>query len=261
MIIFNERKYIEDKILKEYKKPEKMGMKRLIRYLASYYFDEYAPKGAKEYSQKILDEMNAFNFYKFEYREFEYINYIKTICQKYRNGNLSPKLIENTEINITKKEIEIVQKARTEKEQKVLFTFYVLAKVINSPTGWVNRSISDIFRYANVSGTNKEKHEIIHALYVQGLLELSNSLKVYGYKVELQDDISDVAISITVFDKFGNQYLDKYKDGWKMCENCGKMIKIKAPNQKYCKKCGEVIQRDKIIAWKKENSGKSSEPA
>lgn len=259
MILFNEREYVAN-IIETRDKPKRMGIKRLIRYLALYYYEDYKDKSIREYTDRIKQEMKLMHLYIWEYREFEYANYIKSICTKYKRGVLSPKMIECNEIAITEKEIEIIKSAQTEKEQKVLFTLYALAKVIPTPTGWVNRSISDIFQYANVNGTKKDKHNIIHSLYQQGLIELSNSLRIYGYKVDLQDD-DRIAMTLTNFKNIGNQYLSQYKDGWKMCQECGRMIKIKAPNQKYCKKCSEIIQKQQIKDWKLENSGKVSDAA
>ena len=42
------------------------------------------------------------------------------------------------------------------------------------------------------------------------------------------------------------------KDGYKLCEVCGKLIKIKGANSKYCEKCaGEIESKNNIKRIKK----------
>ena len=125
-----------------------------------------------------------------------------------------------------------------------MFTMYVLAKINLVPSGWVNYNLKEVFECADLKMTKQKCHRFIHDLYKQGLIQLNEYPDRRGYKVELQNDVDDIAITISSFDHIGRQYLNKYKDGWMMCKRCGKMIKIKAPNQKYCKKCGEYIKAE-----------------
>lgn len=236
MIQFDEVKMVSE-FISIHKKPDHMGIKRLIRYLCSYYYNEYESKDLIEYVDKIKSEMRLFKLSIIEYREFQFSRYINQMCQKMRNGKLSHNLIHCEYIDITEPEIEIIKKGRSEKHQKVLFTLYALAKVIPNPTGWVNRTLTDIFSLANVSMTNKEKRFLINDLYKDGLIELSNSLKLQGYKVQLRS--GDIAIHITDMEHFGRQYLHNCKPGWRMCEICKKMVRMNAPNQKYCKSCAK----------------------
>ena len=262
MVQFNEVKFVQD-FLQTRKKPERMGIKRLIRYLCSYYFDEYEKCSLNEFVDRIKDEMKLFNLSIIEYREFKYAKYIKKLCKKMLDGKLSHRLICCEYIDITEPEIEIIKRGQTEKHQKVLFTLFALAKVIPNPTGWVNYCLTDIFKLANVSMKNRDKRYLINDLYVAGLLELSNSLKLQGYKVQLRD--GETAVHITKMEHFGRQYLHHFKKGWIMCGCCGKMVRISAPNQKYCKNCAPkqklISNNNARIKRKMMNSGKSLQPS
>jgi len=244
MIIFNEHEYVSN-IVATHEKPPKMGIKRLIRYLIMFRIDENRDSRPCDFAKSIMEELDEFHFNPLVYRRFEYAGYIKSLCRKYLKGELSANMLNCEKIDITRKEIDIVKSANTEKEQRVLFTLFALSKVVTKQSGWVNYSMNDIFAYANVNCSKKEKHEIINSLYSQGLIELSNSLKVYGYKVELQDDIDDVAITITEFEDFGKQYVDSFVDGWMMCKRCRRLIRRRNNRQMYCKKCANEINAER----------------
>ena len=61
-------------------------------------------------------------------------------------------------------------------------------------------------------------------------------------EIERGDSID---FTIYEFENLGNTFLNKYKEGYKMCEVCGKLIKIKGANQKYCDKCSPVMKKEK----------------
>lgn len=248
-IVFNERNQVEE-ILKNKIKTPSLRVTWLIVLLAKYYYENYKEdKTIKNYYSKIKETLSEIKMENWEYKEYEYIDRIKNICKRMKNGDIENKLKEINEISITKDEMTIIQKGNNEKEQKVLFTMFVLAKSLLKPSGWINYPRKDIFIKADVRMTNKEKSMLIHSLYKNGLIELNPVVDKDGYKVNLSDDQNNnIEFTITKFDHIGNQYLQKYKQGWKMCENCGRMIKIKSNEgrpQKYCKKCGEEINRKK----------------
>lgn len=239
MIIFDEYSYVRD-IIKTHIKPPQMGIRKLINYIAMYYYDDYGDGCLlSSYASKIIDELNRFDLPLYVYQEYLFIDYIKRICKKYQVGKLNHTLRNSDPIIITKKEIEVIKTAPTEKMQKVLFTFYVIAKKINS-TGWVNYSLKDVFEYADVRLKQDERHYMIYELKELGLLQVNHIINKTGYKVEFYPD-SEAEFEIYTFEHCGNQFLSKYKKGWKMCNICGKLIKIKAPNQKYCKVCAKIV--------------------
>ena len=260
MINPKEKEWIAE-ILTTHEKPKKMTLYQLARYIAMFHYDEWHELKIGQYVENVINTMREFGFSSIEFQEWRFNDYIKRFCKKMINGKIRHELLNVDSVSLTKKEIDVIRSAKIEKQQMLMFTFFVLAKINLVPSGWVNYDLKDVFECADLKMTKKQRHMFIHDLYTQELIRLNEYPDKRGYQVELQDDIDDIAITVTSFQHLGRQYLDKYKDGWMMCKRCNKMIKIKAPNQKYCKKCAGLIQKDRIAQWKLENSGKSLQTA
>ena len=242
MIIFDEQKYISDMIAN--KKVDKMGIKKLIGYIARYYYNMHKEYSKKQLVDAVKQQLKSFQLPANYYMEYKYDNYIKTLCGKIIKGKVPNTLKVTKEIILTKPEIEIIKSAPSEKAAKLLFTFYILAKNRDEPNGWVNYKISDVFEYADVSASRQEKYEILGSLYHLGLIELNRMMGKSGYKVKLED--GDPEIAITNFRHFGRQYIALFKDGWTMCRECEKLIKTKSHIGRplmYCRRCAEEIKR------------------
>lgn len=265
MIIFNEYHYFLD--ILEKNDASKIGIKRLITDLAKYYYDECKHLSSKEYCEKVLQRMDQFNLPAKRYIEYNFANYALAQCSKMKSGKISHDFYVTSKIIITNPEMEIIHRASTEREQKLLFTLYVLSKNRDDPNGWVNYSLKDIFEYANISITNAEKYELLRKLYSDGFIDINHKVGKNGFKVMLVD--GDPEIIIDQFHDFGRQYIISYKEGWTMCRNCGSLLKIKTKTGRplqYCKSCASEI---KNIQSKKsvyrirnniENVGKNSSP-
>lgn len=239
MIIFDEYNFVKE-IIESHEKPPTMGIRKLINYIAMYYYDDYGDGCLlSKYANKIMSTLNEFDFPLYIYQEYLFVDYIKRVCKKYQDGKLSHILRDNSPVVITTDEFETIKKAPTEKHQKVLFTLYVIAKKVGI-NGWVNYPLKDIFEYADVRVRQDERHKIIYELKELGLIQINHIIDKTGYKVNICEDSAE-EISIYSFEHCGNQYLSKCKPGWRMCEICGKMIKIKAPNHKYCKNCAKIV--------------------
>lgn len=255
MITFNEKKRIEN-IINTRDKKTITNKYSLIKALIKYYYPQFKNKTWKEYQSFIISELDEFQFDAAEYDEWKYADYIKKKCKDALSGDFNTYLRELDRIEITEGELDIISKAKNDKQKKLLFTLYVLAKLYPYGSGWVNYRDSEIFNLANVHLGTEDRDYLIHDLYSSGLLQLNHIIGESGFKVELVKD-SPVACVVTREDHFGNQYLLYEKNHeWIMCERCGRLVKKRSPNQKYCKKCAEIIQKDKISNWKLENSGK-----
>lgn len=242
MIIFNEYHYFLD--ILERNDASKIGIKRLITYLAKYYYDECKHLSGREYRDKVLKRMKDFHLPVERYTEYNFANYTLAQCSKMKSGKISHNFHVINEIIITKPEMEIIRKASSERAQKLLFTLYVLSKNRENPTGWVNYCLKDIFEYANISITNNEKYALLRELYSDGLIKINHKIGKSGYKVTLVD--GDPEIVIDQFHDFGRQYIVSYKDDWTMCRNCGSLLKIKAKTGRplqYCKKCADEVRK------------------
>ena len=257
MIVFDEYAYIEN-ILME-KKADKIGVKRLIMLTAKYYYHDEPDITTRRLNQKVMQTMAGLGLSPAVYQEYKYANFIKSTCSKIVNGKMPGELKIIKSIALTKPEIELVQSAPSEKARKLLFTLYVLAKNKVKPTGWVNYRIQDIFSYANLNVSRKERYELLGILYHAGLMELNKVIGKSGYKVELLD--GEPEIEITDMKDFGKQYIAAYKEGWGLCRNCGKLIRIKSKTGRplqYCKACAFSIKNEqsKKSVYKLRESGK-----
>ena len=257
--VFNEVELIRHVIeTKEY--PDGIGLKRFINMVLGY-IDKYGDidKDVDNYVRYTIELLNSIDTLSYPYyQEYKYAGYIKKQAKDLLKGKIKVDLKQIDKINITESEIALIKTAKTENERKLLFTLYVLAKTNTDVTGWVNFPDKIIFEYANLRLTNKQKAECIHSLYEQGLIQINMIIDKHGYKVQLCDD-SNVAMTINMFEDFGKQYLDKYKDGWKMCERCHKMIKVKGNRQKYCNKCAIEIHGEQKKASNRRKYSENSD--
>ena len=253
MIIVNEKRYVED-IMHTNKKPDKVGVRKLLTYIAKYYYSEWKDLSVAQYARNVLQRVKDFRLNPAYYQEYQYSNYVKNLCNKIVKGKINPQLRDIKSVIISKPEINLIQSTPDEREQKVLFTLYVLAKITNNGNGWVNYSTSDIFQMANVTMKKWDREYMIGNMGREGLLSYSKSTKNSAIKVELMD--GDPEIEITEFEKIGNQYIATCKPGWIMCRRCGKVTKKRSNNQKYCKRCSAEIEKEKQVVYNQKSYAK-----
>lgn len=235
MIIANEKKYVED-ILRDGQKPSNMSVKSLIRYVARYYYEKFRDKDLNSYIRYVLDVVEMMHMSLLEYQEYRFADYTRQYCKRLRNGDFPHELREVFEIALTEDELKIINKAVYRKERKVLFALYALAKIYSPTLGWVNCSETDIFKCANVHATYKEKLQILHALYNDGLIEINHMIDKSGYHVKLMPD-SPIAYTTQELKDFGKQYLLLSNKDLKICPVCGKLYKDVDGSLGKCKRC------------------------
>lgn len=235
MIIADEKKYVED-ILRDGNKPSNMSVKNLIRYIARYYYEKFRDRDLNSYIRYVLDVVGMMHMSLLEYQEYRFADYARQYCKRLRDGTFPHELREVSEIFLTEGELKIINEAVYRKERKVLFTLYSLAKIYSPTLGWINCSESDIFRYANVHATYKEKLQILHALYNAGLIEINHMIDKSGYHVTFVPD-SPIAFTTKELKDFGKQYLLLTNKDLRICPVCGKIYRDSENKLGKCKKC------------------------
>lgn len=253
MIIIKEKDYVED-VLRTLNLSQSMPMKKFIIMLCQYYYPEHNNNQA-ELLRFIEGKLNELHLPDYRYNECDYESYIKGVIRKIYHGDINREIRNPSSISITVPELELIQKAKTDREQKVLTALYVLAKLAYEPTGWVGYKRSDIFNLANVRVTRRERNRIIYELQKQKLITLNSRVDNTSVKVMLKN--GDVAFYVTDFDHIGNTYIEKYKEGWQMCKNCGKLIRMKkgaGRPKKYCKDCASLVDNQKRTQRRKLNA-------
>lgn len=156
-------------------------------------------------------------------------------------------------VNITKSELEYIEKIKTIKHKKLAFTYLVYAKILNqinpNNKNWVNSKYrNEIFKDAYVTDTGKDQLITIHRMVVENILTLAKSITNNSISVDNYINENDEVVWIVNdFRELGLQYLNyigENKDLTK-CEECGQIVKIKVNNQKYCKKCAKKMKKER----------------
>lgn len=239
MIIFNQREYIQN-MLMSHSKPSNLSIRGLITYLCKYFYEDCKDLSVAQYANYIKNTLRSFKFDVGEYEEYRYISTINNTVAKMLNGKMPHTLTDNKSISITKNEWVKICDCKDERHIKLLFTLYALAKTYSPVTGWVNYGESDIFKLANVSLSTTEKIVMLRDLYKEGKIQINHKIDHSGYMVYPDEDDQDIEMEITRFDNFGNQCLAHYKKGYMTCETCGRLVRRKTNNQKYCKRCAKA---------------------
>lgn len=242
-MILNEKEFLEKLIRHEISFEDyKISRIKLIEYLLIYYNNDIVQ--VKQELINILGET------------FPVEKYMTRIKELSKLATRELKQIEY--IPIYQSEIDIVQSLDNEKLQCLLVTAYAIARALNNK-GWLNiynkSNLKDWFKLANVRANTVDKNLLVGELIDLGYCNDSKMSDNINIQVNLCDN-GDEVLKIYEFKNIGNQYLHKYKKGWKMCQQCGKMYKTKEKDysSKYCKKCAyevKLLQNNKYYTVKK----------
>lgn len=263
-LIMNEKAYIE-KILESHEKDIDISMSQLIYLLVKYFYikeelhnkdDEEVDNYKKNIETLYVDvdlELQKFNFD--NYYSFKYKKQIIDACRVVLRYDL--KLKECDSIPLLSDELEKIKMCENDRERKLLFTFYIYAR-FKDKNGKIDEDVikKDIFKMANINSTKLEMNRIIKSLREKGFI--SQNFINDNINIWVKFGSGEEVMSIKSLDNLGNQiiaYLNKDK---KMCECCGKIIKIKSKKDfstKYCKACAIEVDRQKARERMKELRG------
>ena len=254
MYILNEKEYIRN-IIASGVKPDNISNGYLITLIVKYYFDK--DKNQDDLIDIVKKKMLDFNIE--GYQEYRYANKIKKACIELYDLE-SDKLFRELEyVPIYEKELKIVESLPNDRQKKFMFTLYAIARYMNCD-GWINKKdskgLSEVFKLANTTLSSDKKNELLHELYSNGYIHFGKKVNNLNIRVELSDEDDVVIYKIKEFENIGNQYIGNFKKGYKQCVNgCGRKIKIKGTNDKYCKYCA----REKQLEWQRNSMRKSRE--
>ena len=182
------------------------------------------------------------------YQEYLYHNKITAICNGLLNGDIDITFKEREYIPIYENELDVINTLPNDRQKKLMFTFFAVARYMDCD-GWINKKtskgISEIFKLANVIVTSQKRNELLHELYKNGHISFGKKIDNMNIRVNL-DDSGDIVYKVKDFSNIGNQYIGNFKKGYKQCANCGRIYKIKSPNDyssKYCEQCSKEIHR------------------
>lgn len=242
-LILNEEKFIKN-IIDTKSVPKDCPKIYLIILLSKYFKTDTDDENTL--SDKVKQQMLLFDFDVVEYQEYKWSKKILSVCKKVIEDSLYLKKLSS--VPLFRSELDTISSLKTDKEKKVLFVMYIIARFMNCE-GWINLSIKDIFKIANISTTIDNQDELLRGFINSGIVIVSKKNDNLNMKVTLSDVDEDIVYNVTNFEKLGNQYIGNFKDGYKQCELCGKPIKVKGTNDKYCKAC----KCQKQLQWQKES--------
>ena len=206
-----------------------------ITLIAKYYLPLLTDnKSLSDIVKKELLEFDLDN-----YQEYKYHNKIMKICTSLFDGSIDKNFREQEYIPIYENELKVIESLPNDRQKKLMFTFFALARYMNC-AGWINKKtskgISEAFKLANVTLTSDKRNELLHELYVNGYINLGKKVDNLNIKVQL-DDSGEVVYKIKEFNNIGNQYIGNFKKGYKQCKCCGKKIRNTGNKKMYCEKC------------------------
>ena len=221
------------------KKPDDLSMGYFITLIAKYYLPLLTDnKSLSDIVKKELLEFDLDN-----YQEYKYHNRIMKICTSLFDGSIDKSFREQEYIPIYENELKVIESLPNDRQKKLMFTFFALARYMNCD-GWINKKtskgISEAFKLANVTLTSDKRNELLHELYVNGYISLGKKVDNLNIKVQL-DDSGGIVYKVRDFNNLGNQYIGNFKKGYKQCECCGKRVKITNNRVKYCNSCYKRI--------------------
>ena len=229
----NELKYVEE-LIDSSSIPDKTSVSSVITYLTKYYYELY--DSCDSVVDAVCEQMKKYNLKVENYQEYKFKSRMISLFKSLEEGK-TDRLKTHESIPLYRSEYEKILSCKADKEKKLLFTLYILARYTGK-YGWVYIPRKDIFNLANVS-YNKDSKILIRNLLQQVLIKNTKKVDDTKIGVELDDVAEDITMKIYNMENLGNQFMVHLKPDYKLCECCNKIIKIKGANSKYCKICAK----------------------
>ena len=217
------------------KKPDDLSIGYFIVLIAKYYLSNEID--AESLSKIVKEQLREFDLD--NYQEYKYHNKIMKVCDSLFDGSADKNFREQEYIPIYENELKVIESLPNDRQKKLMFTFFALARYMNCD-GWINKKtskgISEAFKLANVTLTSDKRNELLHELYSNGYISLGKKVDNLNIKVQL-DNSGEIVYKVMDFNNLGNQYIGNFKKGYKQCKCCGKKIKNTGNKKMYCEKC------------------------
>lgn len=199
--------------------------------LSKYYYaeglqhDEVKSK-VVEFCEKYVDFFSIEEWYKI-------INKTVDIAKK-------SKFTTGIKVEITKNELDIIQKLEKLNEQKLAFVMLVLYKFYGYRKFEI--SIEDLYRLCKLNINSKTKLELLQSLTSKELIDINMGSKRW---VKFAEKDGDTIITITNFDDYIFEYLKYIGEGkYGNCEECRKIIKLTSNRKSHCTDCWKIHRNE-----------------
>ena len=161
-------------------------------------------------------------------------------------------LLQANQIEITQEELASIRALASQPLERLCFTLLCLAKyaqLINPANdGWVTQKWSAIFRMAHVQAGKERQAAMLHTLWEKGLSAFSRGVDNLHIHVLFFRPASQTACALDDLREPGLFYLSLQGERIIRCACCGKLLKPKTNNQKYCPDCRAEMNLKKTLA-------------
>ena len=250
-LIFNEKLYIEQLLQTHKKENVDISLFQLIQLISIYLYQEFGYDDAHSLGKAVNVEIEMFDFDNYFYEK-----YYKTIDNIAKNTiKYDLKLKEGHSIPIYQSEYDMIKACGDKKQQKLLFTLYVMARWNNDTSGWTSNKCKIVHfkKSANLNCTNKELNMIFHYLITNGYIKITKKVGKFCYQMQNfnTDKNEPIAMQVTSFDNLGNQFIASQDNTHITCCLCGRLVKKTNNKMKYCSRCAEQIIKQKDKEYKR----------
>lgn len=233
MILFNEKKYIEEMVKTNSKEmASNLRLGQLVYLLTLYYYE--TEKDETLLYSIVIDKLNELDI-KCNNLNKIVLNIIKIVTNDIKI------LKDQDKVVLYQSEVDYINQLKSQTERKILATLFVLARW-NNNDGWTNVgfTVSDIKKYADISSyTKAQMNNCLYQLVSQNMIVLSKNPKFLRYQVKLTANTNEkVACTFKQFEHIGNSFIAQTVEGYDLCRTCGNLIH-KAPRKPrlYCRWC------------------------
>jgi len=235
LIIFDEKKYAENLLLNGYKNVKYVGSDNII--LVKYW--KYLGLQENEIRIKLKNFMIDFqDLYSADISNSKVDSAIK-IGMQYD-------LSTDIEIQIYKKEIELINTLQTIELRKMMFILLIIWKFRGRPKRFKVKNV-DLLRLTEIKINNNVFWEYINEITKTKMLSLVgyDNKDYYAVNFDLEDNENEIVFSINNYSNPIYYYLSLVEpDKYKNCVECGVKITLLNNKIKFCKECAKIIKNE-----------------
>lgn len=201
--------------------------------------------------EKPQIEETLHQFMQEHYADYNAVQWDAAISRISARADARP-LLQAGQVEITQAELTTIKTLGSRPLERLCFTLLCLAKyakLVNPANeGWVTQKWSAVFRMAHVQAEKEKRAAMLHLLREKGMIEFSRSVDNLHIRVLFFCPDSETACELDDFREPGLFYLALQGERLIHCACCGKLLKPKTNNQKYCPDCRAQMNLKKTLA-------------
>lgn len=201
--------------------------------------------------EKPQIEGTLHQFMQEHYADYNAVEWDGLISRLSARADARPLLQADT-VTVTQSELSMIKALGSRPLERLSFTLLCLAKyaLLFNPAngGWVTQKWSVLFRMAHVQAGKEKQASMLHRLREKELIEFSRSVDNLHIRVLFLRPDSEPACKLDDFREPGLYYLSLQGERLIHCACCGKLLRPKTNNQKYCPGCRAEMNLKKTLA-------------